>query len=124
MTPSARTPGASRSAPVIPGGSATCPAALEVVAPNRVTMATSAAMTPASSPRRSQGGRTASARIVRILHSGIVAIGTPAAGVAGRVVVPDDARDLPGEFRFRRPIEVRFADTDAMGHVNNAAYLT
>jgi acyl-CoA thioester hydrolase len=39
-------------------------------------------------------------------------------------MVPDDARDLPGEFRFRRPIEVRFADTDAMGHVNNAAYLT
>ena len=33
-------------------------------------------------------------------------------------------RDLPGEFHFRRPIEVRFADTDAMGHVNNASYLT
>jgi acyl-CoA thioester hydrolase len=45
-------------------------------------------------------------------------------GVSGRVSVPDDPRDLPGEFRFRRPIEVRFADTDAMGHVNNAAYLT
>jgi acyl-CoA thioester hydrolase len=40
------------------------------------------------------------------------------------VEVPPDPRDLPGEFRFRRPIEVRFADTDAMGHVNNAAYLT
>jgi acyl-CoA thioester hydrolase len=38
--------------------------------------------------------------------------------------VPPDPRDLPGEFRFRRPIEVRFADTDAMGHVNNASYLT
>ena len=48
----------------------------------------------------------------------------PADGSAGRVEVPDDARDLPGEFRFRRRIEVRFADTDAMGHVNNAAYLT
>jgi acyl-CoA thioester hydrolase len=45
-------------------------------------------------------------------------------GVAGRVDVPADARDLAGEFRFRRPIEVRFADTDAMGHVNNASYLT
>jgi acyl-CoA thioester hydrolase len=44
--------------------------------------------------------------------------------VGGRVEVPPDPRDLPGEFRFRRPIEVRFADTDAMGHVNNASYLT
>lgn len=41
-----------------------------------------------------------------------------------RVDVPPDARDLPGPFAFRREIEVRFADTDAMGHVNNAAYLT
>ncbi|CAN5649454.1 thioesterase family protein [soil metagenome] len=29
-----------------------------------------------------------------------------------------------GKFRYRHPIEVRFADTDAMGHVNNATYLT
>ena len=41
-----------------------------------------------------------------------------------RVLVPDDRRDLLGDFRYRRPIEVRFGDTDAMGHVNNAAYLT
>ncbi len=41
-----------------------------------------------------------------------------------RVAVPPDPRDLPGGFRYRRPIEVRFGDTDAMGHVNNAAYLT
>jgi acyl-CoA thioester hydrolase len=27
-------------------------------------------------------------------------------------------------FRFEQPIEVRFADTDALGHVNNAVYLT
>ncbi|HVA86251.1 MAG TPA: thioesterase family protein [Candidatus Saccharimonadales bacterium] len=46
------------------------------------------------------------------------------AAAPGRVPVPEDPRDLPGEFRFRRPIEVRFADTDAMGHVNNANYLT
>lgn len=26
--------------------------------------------------------------------------------------------------RFEQPIEVRFADTDALGHVNNAIYLT
>jgi acyl-CoA thioester hydrolase len=41
-----------------------------------------------------------------------------------RIQVPDDPRDLPGEFAHRRDVEVRFADTDAMGHVNNATYLT
>ncbi|HEY6056714.1 MAG TPA: thioesterase family protein [Candidatus Limnocylindrales bacterium] len=41
-----------------------------------------------------------------------------------RVAVPADPRDFAGAFRYRRLIEVRFADTDAMGHVNNAAYLT
>lgn len=30
----------------------------------------------------------------------------------------------PGPFVFSRPIEIRFGDTDAMGHVNNATYLT
>jgi acyl-CoA thioester hydrolase len=28
------------------------------------------------------------------------------------------------QFRYRHPVEVRFADTDALGHVNNAVYLT
>ena len=37
-----------------------------------------------------------------------------------RIEVPADPRDLPGSFHYRREIEVRFADTDAMGHVNNA----
>jgi acyl-CoA thioester hydrolase len=43
-----------------------------------------------------------------------------------RVVVPGppDPRDLSGDFGHRRLIDVRFADTDAMGHVNNAVYLT
>jgi acyl-CoA thioester hydrolase len=41
-----------------------------------------------------------------------------------RIPVPEDRRDLPGDFRHRKLIEVRFADTDAMGHVNNAKYLT
>lgn len=36
----------------------------------------------------------------------------------------DDPRDLPGDFSHRKAIEVRFADTDAMGHVNNAVFLT
>jgi acyl-CoA thioester hydrolase len=37
---------------------------------------------------------------------------------------PSDPRDLTGLFGHRVTIEVRFADTDAMGHVNNATYLT
>jgi len=41
-----------------------------------------------------------------------------------RAAVPDDPRDLTGDFAHAHPVEVRFADTDAMGHVNNAAYLT
>jgi acyl-CoA thioester hydrolase len=35
-----------------------------------------------------------------------------------------DSRDLPGTFPHVVEIAVRFADTDAMGHVNNAKYLT
>lgn len=45
-------------------------------------------------------------------------------GTRSRIATPDDPRDLPGDFRHRREIQVRFADTDAMGHVNNAKYLT
>ena len=41
-----------------------------------------------------------------------------------RIATPADPRDLPGDFAHRREIQVRFADTDAMGHVNNAVYLT
>ena len=41
-----------------------------------------------------------------------------------RIDVPEDARDLPGPFRHRATVEVRFRDTDAMGHVNNAVYHT
>ena len=37
---------------------------------------------------------------------------------------PIDPRDLKGPFSHTASIEVRFADTDAMGHVNNATYLT
>jgi acyl-CoA thioester hydrolase len=35
-----------------------------------------------------------------------------------------DPRDLPGDFSHRTSVDIRFADTDAMGHVNNAVYLT
>jgi acyl-CoA thioester hydrolase len=35
-----------------------------------------------------------------------------------------DPRDLVGDFAHRVVLDVRFADTDAMGHVNNAVYLT
>ena len=41
-----------------------------------------------------------------------------------RIATPDDARDLAGDFAHQVTIDVRFADTDAMGHVNNAVYLT
>ncbi|MBI2763211.1 MAG: acyl-CoA thioesterase [Chloroflexi bacterium] len=49
---------------------------------------------------------------------------SPAAASRSRVDVPADARDVGGDFAHSRIIEVRFADTDAMGHVNNASYLT
>jgi acyl-CoA thioester hydrolase len=42
----------------------------------------------------------------------------------GRIETPPDPRDLPGDFGHRVEVDVRFADTDAMGHVNNAVYLT
>lgn len=41
-----------------------------------------------------------------------------------RVETLHDPRDLPGDFGHRVTIEVRFADLDGMGHVNNAVYLT
>jgi len=33
------------------------------------------------------------------------------------------SRSLEGTFRYRHPIEIRYGDTDALGHVNNAVYL-
>lgn len=41
-----------------------------------------------------------------------------------RKTAPADPRDLTGPFSHRVEITVRFADTDAMRHVNNAKYLT
>jgi acyl-CoA thioester hydrolase len=41
-----------------------------------------------------------------------------------RVDVPADPRDIAGDFAHRHRVDVRLADTDAMGHVNNASYLT
>jgi acyl-CoA thioester hydrolase len=49
---------------------------------------------------------------------------TRPAPARSRIAVPPDPRDLPGDFAFCREVEVRFSDTDAMGHVNNARYLT
>jgi acyl-CoA thioester hydrolase len=61
-------------------------------------------------------------------HPTLGAVPSPASPPAprsrSRIAVPDDPRDLPGDFAFCREVEVRFADTDAMGHVNNARYLT
>jgi acyl-CoA thioester hydrolase len=48
----------------------------------------------------------------------------PDRGTRSRIATPDDPRDVHGDFRHRVVIDVRFADTDAMGHVNNAVYLT
>jgi acyl-CoA thioester hydrolase len=41
-----------------------------------------------------------------------------------RIEVPPDPRDLAGEFPHRYEVEIRFGDTDAMGHANNARFLT
>jgi acyl-CoA thioester hydrolase len=41
-----------------------------------------------------------------------------------RIEVPPDPRDLPGDFAHRMEVEVRFGDTDAMGHANNSRFLT
>jgi acyl-CoA thioester hydrolase len=41
-----------------------------------------------------------------------------------RIEVPEDPRDIPGDFAHRHEVQVRLSDTDAMGHVNNARYLT
>ena len=46
------------------------------------------------------------------------------AGPRSRLDVPADPRDIPGDFAHVHAVEVRFSDTDAMGHVNNASYLT
>ena len=40
------------------------------------------------------------------------------------ITTSDDPRDLIGPFNHSVDIAVRFGDTDAMGHVNNAKYLT
>jgi acyl-CoA thioester hydrolase len=44
--------------------------------------------------------------------------------LTGRIPTAPDPRDFEGDFHHRVQIDVRFADTDAMGHVNNAVYLT
>ncbi len=38
--------------------------------------------------------------------------------------MPASVAEPRGSFPFQHPIEVRFRDTDAMGHVNSAVYLT
>ena len=38
--------------------------------------------------------------------------------------MPVDPRDVDGDFAHVHRVETRLADTDAMGHVNNAFYLT
>jgi acyl-CoA thioester hydrolase len=47
-----------------------------------------------------------------------------AAPQRSRIEVPSDPRDVAGDFPHRYVVESRFGDTDAMGHVNNARFLT
>jgi acyl-CoA thioester hydrolase len=49
---------------------------------------------------------------------------TPPPAPRFRIPVPEDPRDLPGDFPHRLSVTIRFGDTDAMGHVNNSRYLT
>jgi acyl-CoA thioester hydrolase len=41
-----------------------------------------------------------------------------------RIEVPPDPRDLSGDFPHRFRVDIRFGDTDAMGHTNNSRFLT
>jgi acyl-CoA thioester hydrolase len=41
-----------------------------------------------------------------------------------RISVPTDPRDIEGTFPKRYVVDVRFGDTDAMGHANNSRFLT
>lgn len=41
-----------------------------------------------------------------------------------RIEVPPDPRDIEGTFPRRYVVDVRFGDTDAMGHANNSRFLT
>jgi acyl-CoA thioester hydrolase len=50
--------------------------------------------------------------------------GAPGPAPRIRIDVQQDPRDLPGDFPHRMVIDTRFGDTDAMGHVNNARFLT
>jgi acyl-CoA thioester hydrolase len=34
------------------------------------------------------------------------------------------AEQISGDFAYQHPIEVRFVDTDAFGHINNATYMS
>ena len=44
--------------------------------------------------------------------------------IRSRIEVPSDPRDLPGDFPHRFAVQIRFGDTDAMGHTNNSRFLT
>ena len=52
------------------------------------------------------------------------ALDLPPAPQRTRLAVPEDPRDLPGDFPHRFAVVVRFGDTDAMGHTNNSRFLT
>ena len=36
----------------------------------------------------------------------------------------EQTESTPDNFKFKRPVQIRFRDLDALGHVNNAVYIT
>lgn len=36
----------------------------------------------------------------------------------------EQIESTPDNFKFKRPVQIRFRDLDALGHVNNAVYIT
>jgi acyl-CoA thioester hydrolase len=48
----------------------------------------------------------------------------PGPPVRSRIEVPADPRDLAGDFPHRFRVDIRFGDTDAMGHTNISRFLT
>ena len=40
------------------------------------------------------------------------------------MVGPQRSRPIEGDFPYQHPIEIRYVDTDALGHVNNATYFS
>lgn len=69
-------------------------------------------------------GSAATRRLGRVTDSPTDPFTVVRPAVRSRTPVTRDPRDLPGDFAHRMQVEIRFGDTDAMGHANNARFLT